>query len=703
MASENYFQELQFSVPDARQKVDGFSVFEAGSPQTIDNWANLGGKMDSECLQTKPKYNIRKSLAWDSAFFTSPGVLDPEELFQTLKFGNTGNSLDLLGNEEQKVVPFESLEAERTDGICKSNLRKSLAWDSAFFTSAGVLEPEELSIINEGFRNFESHPLPGIEEELWRSAESNSTVDSDGSPLASLEMDLFEDIRASAHKLTQASNATPPSSNFHRGRHMKNVHSSKKDDHSSQVRMKHTPTSRWNSFARRGLGRVAYESSVSAQSQHGAGTGVHNPKCAAEIGEFNPNQAAKNGEPHLSSSLKPPKISGRTGQTLKALPKRASLGPNHVNLETPTLKATSGACLTVSKKPYLGVSSSGIRSSLQSSLLSSPTATTEFAVSSSPHGRFYCSATDIKSPLSYLRGAGTERTNFVSTNCTSPVSSIDGCSLESSSTSTNQGSNKSTAQSDTTMETHQHDEYHVGFECREQSSPFQVSKKILAESSAGPSDVLRNSKPSCLKRPSPKIGFFDAENSTTLILHRGPQFHSGVPSTSSKSGTGNNPDGAGNRAEYGKLQPTRKLKGARDTKTGSQKIRAHKVFNRPSHPLQFGEAKKVLPQASISMKDSFATTSRALNNLPSRMGSKHCLKAKSLSKMGAECEDQGFLKAKPRSTRKREDSSVRSPEIKLHAVVEDEKENFYGVKKQVDSLGRRIGAFDLNSEMVIEL
>lgn len=50
-------------------------MFEAGSPQTIDNWANLGGKMDSECLQTKPKYNIRKSLAWDSAFFTSPGML----------------------------------------------------------------------------------------------------------------------------------------------------------------------------------------------------------------------------------------------------------------------------------------------------------------------------------------------------------------------------------------------------------------------------------------------------------------------------------------------------------------------------------------------------------------------------------------------------------------------------------------------------
>ncbi|KAF5467171.1 hypothetical protein F2P56_017025 [Juglans regia] len=685
MASENDFQELQFSVPDTRQKVDGFSVFEAGSPQTIDNWPNVGGKMDSECLQTKPKYNIRKSLAWDSAFFTSPGVLDPEELFQTLKFGNTGNSVDLLGNEEQKVVPFESLEAERTNGICKSNLRKSLAWDRAFFTSAGVLEPEELSIINEGFKNFESHPLPGIEEELWRSAESNSTVDSDGSPLASLEMDLFEDIRAAAHKLTQVSNATTPSSNLHRGRHMKNVHSSKKDDHSSQVRMKHAPTSRGNSFARRGLGRVAYESSVSAQSQHGAGTGVHNPKCATGIGKFNPKHAAKNGEPHLSSSLKPPKISGRTGQTLKALAKRASLGPNHVKLETPTLKATSGACLTVLKKPYLGLSSSGIRSCLQSSLLSSPTAITESAVSSSPHSRFYCSATDIKSPLSYLRGTGTERANLVSTSCTSPVSSIDGCSLESSSTSTTkQGSNKSTAWSDTTMETHQHDEYHVGCESREQSSPFQVSQKILAESSPGPLDVLRNSKPSCLKRPSPKIGFFDAENSTTPILHRGPQFHSVVLSTSSKSGTGNNPDGDGNREEYGKLQPTRKLKG-------------------PSHPLQFGEAENGFLQASASMKDSFATTSRAQNKLPGRMGDKHRLKAKSLSKMGAACEDQGSLKAKQRSSRKCEDSSVRSPATKLHAVVEDEKENFCGVKKQVDSLGTRIGAFDLNSEMVIEL
>jgi hypothetical protein len=50
-------------VPDTRQKVDGFMVFDTGSPE------------DQESLQTKSKYNLRKSLAWDSAFFTSPGML----------------------------------------------------------------------------------------------------------------------------------------------------------------------------------------------------------------------------------------------------------------------------------------------------------------------------------------------------------------------------------------------------------------------------------------------------------------------------------------------------------------------------------------------------------------------------------------------------------------------------------------------------
>lgn len=87
-----------------------------------------------------PVYSAPKKIKKDiDMFSTCSGVLDPEELFQTLKLSDMGNSLDTIGNGEQKVVPSESLEAEKTCRTGECNLRKSLAWDSAFFTSAGRL------------------------------------------------------------------------------------------------------------------------------------------------------------------------------------------------------------------------------------------------------------------------------------------------------------------------------------------------------------------------------------------------------------------------------------------------------------------------------------------------------------------------------------------------------------------------------------
>lgn len=48
-------------------------------------------------------------------------------------------SLDGLEGEEQEPQPMESFEPERKIKNSKYNLRKSLAWDNAFFTSAGML------------------------------------------------------------------------------------------------------------------------------------------------------------------------------------------------------------------------------------------------------------------------------------------------------------------------------------------------------------------------------------------------------------------------------------------------------------------------------------------------------------------------------------------------------------------------------------
>lgn len=69
-----------------------------------------------------------------------------------------------------------------------------------FLTWTGVLDPEELSMVNKGFKRCEIY-LPGIQEVLC-STELRSTVDSGASSLTSLEIDIFEDTRPFIHRST---------------------------------------------------------------------------------------------------------------------------------------------------------------------------------------------------------------------------------------------------------------------------------------------------------------------------------------------------------------------------------------------------------------------------------------------------------------------------------------------------------------------
>jgi hypothetical protein len=76
-----------------------------------------------------------------------------------------------------------------------------------FWVCSGVLDSDELSSIIEGVEKGENHTLPGIQEEVQRSADSISTLESDCLTLESLEADLFEDVRASIQKSSKVSNA----------------------------------------------------------------------------------------------------------------------------------------------------------------------------------------------------------------------------------------------------------------------------------------------------------------------------------------------------------------------------------------------------------------------------------------------------------------------------------------------------------------
>ncbi|KAF0924015.1 hypothetical protein E2562_008360 [Oryza meyeriana var. granulata] len=98
-------------------------------------------------------------------------------------------------------APEQSESPKQRKAKAGVNLRKSLAWDSAFFTSEGVLDTEELAVVNSTFRKAQGSRLPRIAEEMRRSGESTtSTLESESWVLESLETELFDNVRASIQR-----------------------------------------------------------------------------------------------------------------------------------------------------------------------------------------------------------------------------------------------------------------------------------------------------------------------------------------------------------------------------------------------------------------------------------------------------------------------------------------------------------------------
>jgi hypothetical protein len=78
-----------------------------------------------------------------------------------------------------------------------------------FYT--GVLNTEELAIINTTSRQTGKSSLAGIPEEVRRSGESTTTLDTDNWTLESLESELFDNVRASIKKTLGLSEKEPSS------------------------------------------------------------------------------------------------------------------------------------------------------------------------------------------------------------------------------------------------------------------------------------------------------------------------------------------------------------------------------------------------------------------------------------------------------------------------------------------------------------
>ncbi|CAL5400021.1 unnamed protein product [Camellia sinensis] len=370
------------------------------------------------------------------------------KLFGTTHSREPENTVEILEQKEQKVLFHESTELGRA-----SNLRKSLDWDTAFFTSAGLLDPEELFIINKGFEKVEVDLLPVTQEDLctWRYAHSESTLDSDDLSLdsnQSTEVDLFEEIRASIEKSNIMSNICKSVCKSGVGEaHKGETHSLKKVDDISQNRVKSTPTSRRQSVYMQGSKRVKE---------------VVHPQIVQD--------AEKNGK------SKSPKILGRMNMASAGQRKKISLGVDHVKMGNKVATLGSGKDFIVSKKSGLGNSCCSTSSTTSLELSSSVSVTTsnDSSASCSPSG----SASSLKSSSNSRRKADSKKSRLAASGSTSktPLKCLlgDKIVLENPGLST-------------------------------------PSLSMSNHSSIDPAKSTRNFKPSGLRMPSPKIGFFDED------------------------------------------------------------------------------------------------------------------------------------------------------------------------------------------------
>ncbi|KAB2622285.1 cell wall protein DAN4-like [Pyrus ussuriensis x Pyrus communis] len=504
--------------------------------------------------------SLLNSFAGDNMFSISE---DQESRNFQLFEGMASNKLeDVPENFEltqQVTEPSESLEPEMTKQSGKYNLRKSLAWDSAFFTSAGVLDPEELSCMIEGDKTGKKM-LPGIQEEVHRSTDSISTLESDTLTLESIEANLFEDVRASIQKSSKASKA---------------VNESMKDG--SGV----TETN--NSSSSKGVDVVSQNKVMPRLASKKPTVSVQKPGKAKKPSTCPVVSQSVSARGDGTSLLKQTRLLGKPSPSPTPLTKRASLGSNLIQMEKDNVKSTTGRGAPLPKIPETkreGASSSIDNSGSTSNNIGpfNSKRKTDSRTANPPSFGFTCKtppriepgnkSQSGKSHLSTNKVPGTKLLTI-----TSPARSWSSESSSSSSISTlnktsysprvslDTGSSKSSSvEGDVPeildLENHAYDQSSTGDETQVTGVRRRCDVKASTENSALPPA----SKPSGLRLPSPKIGFFDGAKSVVSSPKGSMQPHPIIRSGLPKSGARNVSLSTGqNKGKVGKLQAVRNV------------------------------------------------------------------------------------------------------------------------------------------------
>ncbi|EPS72641.1 hypothetical protein M569_02118 [Genlisea aurea] len=433
-------------------------------------------------------------------------------------------------------------ETESTQNRERYNLRKSLAWDSAFFTSAGVLDPEELSIMI--IRADKSPTLCGIQEEVALSTESFSTFGSDTPTLEALEDDLFVDVRASIQRSNwEPSNLKTPSSN----KNPKDAHCPNNSGNISLTAVDESLASQnkiQKPVVKRGVG-IPSGRMLKSQPSQNVGKLVN----GKQLKQGAINLSVAQIKPGVRSLEKnPPIVSKLSSKGISSSAKRESTGNAHAKSEcgSPKHVAPSGKPTLLQPK---GSIMSGVRRVLPKPVVvSSSTSKPSFVSSSTSKSLQSLPESCPKAPSRPPGIKNKQPSNAVATavknsvsSAPSPASSIS----EWSSTSSCSTSMANALRSDISRASI--DAVSL------KSVEGNVVSDRMSRSGGRSGDRLKNQegsnkktlpphqsaqvsgKPSGLRMPSPKIGFFDGVRASTCTPNRNQQSQSRLRKLTPKS------------------------------------------------------------------------------------------------------------------------------------------------------------------------
>ncbi|CAA3009178.1 Hypothetical predicted protein [Olea europaea subsp. europaea] len=569
------------------------------------------------------------------------GVLGSEKEVNT--------TLEIDVDHTPQLLQSTDHEKARRNGRC--NLRKSLAWDSAFFSNAGVLDPEELSTMIKVAEKDKNQLLPGIKEEIRRSIDSISSLESDNFTVESLEDDLFVDIRASIQRSNKkVHNAT---------NYISKSAAMEIDNQAISTLKKESIASQKKLLVKPGLKNTSRQT-------------IRMPKCQPKqnIGKQESGKAVKQDSGHSQvtqtvtktdepSSLrpKPPKAVSRATLTSTSATKRDSTGSSRVKSEIgssklrPVTSSTKGSQASkvpcgarrALPKPAASSNSSSLGTSTTSKMLSTRSSTSSDSFDS------MLSKTTANSPLmsarripvksSTIRQASSDsipktpskaalqnkpppatlsaylRSTKISSSV-SPASSISEWSSASSSSTVYQRSSNSRNSLDISscpsiddsvvpLGLRSTDGIADEYKSKGTALPGNISNKSIAQSGT----LQAPAKLSGLRKPSPKIGFFDAAKS--IRTPNGTlRIQSDLGNVLMKIGAAVcSPKGSSNiKPKTGKFPTSRAVSSLANVKPGSPKSRS---------PASFPERSRALTndsQALSGVKDSPSLSPEAQGN-----------------------------------------------------------------------------------------